>query len=601
MGGIATRSYWWGAITGGSGSRDWSHLQLATAVRGPFLVNIQVQGYVDSLKNATLASKVEGTTTIISIVPEGTWVKAGEVVCELDSSSLVDKAKSQEISVTIAESAETEALQGVKITETANQSNIAAAELALKLAQLDLEKYINGEYPQQYNALSGQVQLKAEELVRAEENYEFTRRMSRKGYRNQNDVEAARIAVKKAKLELAAAEEQLNVLETYTKKRTEAELRAKADELVRELDRVKLQAEAEMAKAQKLLQTRQQTLASEREILAKLREQIEACTLRAPQDGQVVYANLDSSSRRSDGSGGIELGAQVRERQAIINLPDITHMKVDCRIHESLIASVREGVPARIRIVSFPDDVFNGKVTAVSSVAMTGRWPNTDLREYRTEITLTDDVEKIKRLRPGLTAMVELLVDSRSDVLQIPIQCIVTVGPHNYVYVMTPSGPERREVRVGLNNTSHMEILEGLQANDRVVQNPRHAFEDEIHKLEAELANKRAAESTVGAVPAETAPAGQAPTRPAGPPNGAAAGEGPRRPGGRPSPDALIAENDKNADGKLSPDEVPPQMAANFAEIDANSDGFITKEELQARFQARAGGGGNAGPRSPPQ
>jgi HlyD family secretion protein len=276
-------------------------------------------------------------------------------------------------------------------------------------------------------------------------------------------------------------------------------------------------------------------------------------------------------------------------------------MKVDCRIHESLIASVREGVPARIRIVSFPDDVFNGKVTAVSSVAMTGRWPNTDLREYRTEITLTDDVEKIKRLRPGLTAMVELLVDSRSDVLQIPIQCIVTVGPHNYVYVMTPSGPERREVRVGLNNTSHMEILEGLQANDRVVQNPRHAFEDEIHKLEAELANKRAAESTVGAVPAETAPAGQAPTRPAGPPNGAAAGEGPRRPGGRPSPDALIAENDKNADGKLSPDEVPPQMAANFAEIDANSDGFITKEELQARFQARAGGGGNAGPRSPPQ
>ena len=184
----------------------------------------------------------------------------------------------------------------------------------------------------------------------------------------------------RAKLDLAASQEELNVLETYTKKRTEAELKAKAEELVREVERVKLEAEAEMTKAQKTLQTRQQTLASEREILAKLKEQIDACTLRAPQDGQVVYANLGSNSRRSDGSASIELGATVRERQDIINLPDITQMKVECRIHESLISSIREGVPARIRIVSYPDELFNGKVTAVSSVAMSGQWPNTDLR-----------------------------------------------------------------------------------------------------------------------------------------------------------------------------------------------------------------------------
>lgn len=548
-----------------------------------------MQGTVDSLKNATLASKVEGSSTIISIVPEGTWVKAGEVVCELDSSTLVDKAKSQEISVTIAESAEAEALAGVKITETTSASQISAAQLALRLAELDLEKYINGEYPQQFNALSGQVELKNEERVRAEENYEFTRRMSRKGYRNQNDVEATRIAVKKAKLELAAAEEERNVLETYTRKRTEAELKAKAIEMVSELERVKLQAEAEMAKAQKQLQTRQQTLASEREILAKLRDQIEACTLRAPQDGQVVYANLDSSSRRSDGSGGIELGAQVRERQAIINLPDITQMKVECRIHESLIAAIREGLPARIRIVSFPDQVFNGKVTAVSSVAMSGRWPNTDLREYRTEITLTDDVEKIKSLRPGLTAMVELLVDSRNSVLQVPIQSIVTVGARNYIYAMDGSVPVRREIKVGLNNSSHMEIQEGVAAGERVVQNPRHAFEDEILKLEAELASEQSKQPAPGLSDAPRTPA-------AAGPGGEAAAGGARRPaGGRPSPEAILADNDKDRDGKLSPDEAPEQMKANFAEIDTDGDGFLSRQELQARFQSRSGAGG--GPR----
>lgn len=574
-------------------------------VRGPFLVNLQVQGHVDSLKNAQLASKVEGSTTIISIVPEGTWVKAGEVVCELDASALVSKAQAQEISVTIAEAAENESAQAVKIAETQNQSNIAAAELALQLAELDLEKFIQGEYPQQLNKLKGAVEVAREDVVRKEQDYDFTRAMSRKGYRNQNDVEAKRIAAKQSKLNLQTAEEELKVFETYNFKRTKAELQAKAEELVRQLERVKLQAEAEMSRAQKLYQTRQQTLNSEREIMAKLRTQIEACTIRAPQDGQVVYANLDSNSRRSDGSGGIELGAQVRERQAIINLPDITQMKVECRIHESLISAIREGVPARIRIVSFPDQVFNGKVTAVSSVAMAGRWPNTDLREYRTEITLTDDVETIKMLRPGLTAMVELLVDNRNDVLQVPIQTIVTIGTSNFVYVVNRSGPERRPVRIGLNNTSHMEIIDGLKEGDRVVQNPRHAFEDEINKLAASMESERAKEAPATGQPAGSeggAPgsAGPGSASPGGAPAAGAPGAGARRPGGgRPNPETLIANSDADGDGKLSESEAPEQMKANFADIDADKDGFLTKEELAARFAARQGAGGGPGAGGP--
>jgi len=638
---IATGSFLWGTVREWAGlgsSQDWSHLQQVTATRGPFLVNVSVQGHVDSLKNATLTSKVEGSTTIISIVPEGTWVKEGDVVCELDSSNLVDKFKQQEISVTIAEAAETEASTNVKITETQNDSLIAAAELARELAELDREKYVEGEYPQEFNKLSGQVEVAKEQLVRKEETYDFTRRMSRKGYRNANDVEAARIAVKQANLDLAASQEELKVLETYTKKRTEAELEAKAKELIREVERVKLEAEAEMAKAQKTLQTRQQTLASEREILAKLKEQIDACTLRAPQDGQVVYANLESSSRRSDGSGGIELGAQVRERQAIINLPDITQMKVECRIHESLISSIREGISARIRIVSYPDELFNGKVTTVSSVAMSGRWPNTDLREYKTEITLTDDIEMIKKLRPGLTAMVELLVANRSGVLQVPIQAIVTVGPQSYVYVMTRRGPERREVKVGMNNTSHMEVLEGIEEGEQVVQNPRHGFEDEINQLQAKLETEKAegsgAAGLEGAAP-EAGPGGP-PGAGGGPPRGGPNGSGPQRGGpggsgpssgapggggaeaggprpgggGRPSPEAIISGADQDGDGKLSEAEAPDQMKSNFSQIDADGDGFISSEELATRFRNRQGGaaggaegqgapGGGGGPGGP--
>ncbi len=445
--------------------------------------------------------------------------------------------------VTTAEAAETEAAQAVRIIETQNESLIAAAELALELARLDLLKYEKGEFPQQANKLQGQVELAREKLARSEENYEFMRRMSRKGYRTQNDVEAARIAVKQAELDLAAAEDELRVLNDYLKHRTMAELEAQAKELVNELARVKLQAAAELAKAQKLHETSLQKLEAERGILKKLREQIEACKLRAPQDGQVVYANL-RRGRRSDGSGQIELGAEVRERQEIINLPDVTRMKVDCRVHESLITAVREGQRADVTIVSFPDEVFRGKVTSVSSVAMSGNWPNFDLREYRSEITLIDPVEKVSRLRPGLTAKVELLVDSRPDVLQVPIQSIVTIGRENFVYVVKDGFAERVPVRVGANNASHMEIVEGIEEGDLVVQNPQHAFAEELAALHADVKSNADSDDgpVIDPVDSVSPPAdGRAPDRegqPGGPgrPEGRG-GEGPP-PGGNTPPDA---------------------------------------------------------------
>src|SRR5690606_31802167 len=134
---------------------DYSHLQLVRAIKGPFLVSLSVQGTVDSLRNAQLISTVASTTTIISIVPEGTWVKAGEIVCELDAAQMEDRAQTQQISVTNAEAAEAASAAAVQITKTQNESLIAAAELALQLARLDVDKYIKGEYPQQHDKLSG--------------------------------------------------------------------------------------------------------------------------------------------------------------------------------------------------------------------------------------------------------------------------------------------------------------------------------------------------------------------------------------------------------------------------------------------------------------
>ncbi|TWT58146.1 putative efflux system component YknX [Thalassoglobus neptunius] len=567
-----------------SSSRIPSNLLTTKAVSGPFLVSLSVQGNLDSQSNVTLSSQVEGSTTIISIVPEGTLAKKGDVLCVLDSSVLREKAKQQEITVTQSKASMEQALEALKIQEKQNESDIAAAELQWELAKLDLESYIEGQYPKEEKELAGAVLLAEEELLRNEESYDFTLEQVKKGYRTQDDLEAAKLAVKQAELKLQGAEEAYKVLTAYTRKRTVAELQANSKEFERELERVKLKAKSALTQYETDVEATKLTYQVEKEQYELNLEQIEACTLTAPQNGEVVYANM-SSSRRSSEPVNIEEGATIRERQAIINLPDVTQMRVDCRIHESLIGAVRKGLRTRIRIDAYPDEYFNGVVATVSSVPMAGQWPNTDLREYATEIHLNDEVEKIMKLRPGLTAQVEILVDNRPKVLQVPVQCILSIASQQFAYVVKPNGSvERRSVKIGLSNQSHVEIIDGLEEDENVVMNPRSQFADEIGELEADLSKKKD-EDTAN----EGSPLGNSEDK-AGPPNRDKAGgekpprnnEGAGGPPGGGDPSAIIKRLDKDGDGQISQEEAPDRLKSNFSTLDKDGDGKISKEEFAA-------------------
>lgn len=549
-----------------------------------------MQGFLDSRKNASLVSLVEGSTTILSIVPEGTWVTAGEVVCELDSSALREKYNQQEIVTTQASAALAAAREALEIQKTQNESDIAAAKLKAELAALDLEKFISegGEYDQQEHSMEGNVAIAQEEYARAQETLAFITSQVKKGYASQNELEAARIAVRQAELKVRGAEELLAVLQNFTRKRTIAELAANAEESKRELKRVELKAESARTQCEKQAEAAQLTYDVEVEKLNRLKAQIDACILRAPQAGEVVYAtNSGPNGARRSEPIVIEPGITVRERQPIINLPDVTQMKVDSRVHESMIGAVRKGLKARVRVDAHPDEIFNGEVAHVSTVPMSGSWPNYDIREYATEIYLIDDVDKVSKLRPGLTAQVELLVDNRDNVLQVPMQSVITIADRQVAFVFKDGKAEPRIVKVGKANKSHLEIIEGISEGERVVMNPRSQFVDEIAKLEADFnATRDKEDQQLAAAPSKLSS------------DEATSGGG----AGQVAGSGFFAQLDKNSDGILTPEEVGD--ADRFARMDKNKDGKVTQEEAAAarppgRGRPPEGGGevGGGGPR----
>ena len=604
---------------------------------GPFEITVTERGTLDSMKNAILASKVEGNTTIISIVPEGTQVKEGDLVCELDSSLLTDRETAQEISVVRSKAMLEQATEALAIQKTQNDSDLAAATLKFELAKLDLEKFVKGDLVQQTEDLQAAVKLAIETLSRTQESCKYIREMTQKGYKNQNDLESEELVLQRNELDKKSAETKLKAFIDYTQKRQLKELEANSVEFAREIERTDRKGKAALASKDAEVESCRLTMDVESTKLERLKVQIASCKIRATQDGQVVYANV-KDQRASDNVTIIE-GGSVRERQAIINLPDLDNMKVNARIHESRISRLEAGQKVTVKVDAYPGEIFNGVVDMVSSVpSSTGGFAR-DFKEYEAAVKIVDSAEKVNKLRPGLTASVEILVERRADVMQIPVQSVVTVGNRQFVFLVNDKHIKTVEINVGKNNERMLEIPvefngkkneAGLKAGDEVVMNPRSHFKKEIDALEAEVAKEQA---VMRAKVAESSPAQSVPPvlnpadRPTGGPGadaprirtpgaggtgagpgtpgsggpsaGGPPGSGPPGGGTRPDPAVRFKDLDKNGDGKLTKDEVAEdRMAARFDSMDADGDGAVTLEEMKAasaRFRAGGGGGGGGG------
>ena len=225
---------------------------------------------------------------------------------------------------------------------------------------------------------------------------------------------------------------------------------------------------AEVEKARSDMLAKQETYNLEKSKEQKLRDQISKTILRAPNDGLVVYAN-ETNRFGGNNQPQIEEGAQVRERQKIFSLPDISRMRVNTKVHESMIDRITPGLSARLRVDAFAGQVLNGKVESVQPLPDPSSFFASDIKVYTTQVAID---KGHGGLRPGMTAQVEILVTQLDDVISTPVQSILEFKGKDHVYVITPEGPVRREVKLGISNDKFVEIKEGLKAGEEVAMNP---------------------------------------------------------------------------------------------------------------------------------
>lgn len=412
----------------------------AEVKREAFLHEVVERGDIDSSSNVEVRCEVRsrgsGGITILEIVPEGTHVKEGDFLVRLDDSALQNEVLLQQIAVQNSESL------------------VIQAQTTVETAQLARQEYENGTYKQEVEEVQSLVFVAEENLRRAEEYYRYSLRLAAKGYVTSIQLEADKFAVEKAKKDLDVAKTKQDVLVNFTKEKT-----------LKRLDADILAAEARLRATK---ESHQLEVAQ----LETIKEQLTKCVVRAPANGQVVYAN--DAYRSSEPL--IEEGRQVRERQTMIRLPNPEKMQVVAKINESRIDLVHEGMETVIRIDALPGVELAGKVRKVSEYPLPTSSYTSHLKNYATMIEIENPPQDI---RPGMTAQVSVQVEHLDNVLQIPIQAVFEKsGRHFCLHTSDGEHFEPREVALGSNNSKFIVVRHGLDEHDQVVMTPKPYFDD---------------------------------------------------------------------------------------------------------------------------
>jgi RND family efflux transporter MFP subunit len=146
-----------------------------------------------------------------------------------------------------------------------------------------------------------------------------------------------------------------------------------------------------------------------------------------------------------------------------IRIIDLEHLEVLAYVDENDIGKAQVGQDAAFTVAAHPATEFQGKVTSIYPSATT----QDNVVYYITSINVDNREGK---LRPDMTANVLIFVDRRKGIVTLPHKAVKREGTGKFVYFMNNGLPEKRFVKVGVRDQSHLEILDGLNEGDVVLQ-----------------------------------------------------------------------------------------------------------------------------------
>jgi HlyD family secretion protein len=186
-------------------------------------------------------------------------------------------------------------------------------------------------------------------------------------------------------------------------------------------------------------------------------ESDELLDIVSPASGSVILVEIEEGEIVTSGALSYTSGS------TLMTIADLSKMQIRAGVNEVDVGKIRDGQDVSIDVDAYPSVTFHGAITHIAPAARDEQ----GVKIFDVEIDITDSDQ---RLRPGMTANIEIQGDHREGVLTVPVEAVFKKGGRYVVYVVAPEGgePVERDVTVGISNISKTEIVEGLTEGETV-------------------------------------------------------------------------------------------------------------------------------------
>lgn len=460
-----------------TGSSQTSTAELFQASVSSFDITVAANGELEAARQTEIRSELEKPSDIVFVMAEGSRVRQGDLLVELASETIKNDLDEELLRVEQARNDLIGAENNLEIQRNENDSAYRAAILKLELAQIEWNKWSEGDDVKRLQELRLNIETSEKDHDRALEKFMRSQRLFDSEFLSRDELKQDEITELRARAQIQKAKLELNVYEEYERPKQIKQLQSNITEAEQDLERVKRRNAANLASREADVANRRRSLRIREERLAKLEDQLRKTKIFAPQDGLVVYATSVGERRGMAMFGGessLQVGRTVRPNEALIILPDTSGMVASVRVHESLAGRVRRGQPASIRVDAVQGRTFDGTVSSIGILAESGGWRDPNLREYTVKITLNITEEEAKVLKPAMRSEAQIVLGRVNEALSIPVQAVFNDGATRYVVV--PEGNRFRKVPVlvGQRSNTFAQVLAGIDEGSRVlVREPR--------------------------------------------------------------------------------------------------------------------------------
>jgi multidrug resistance efflux pump len=431
---------------------------------------VDLEGVFESEKAAEVLIRPElwAELTVLEAVPHGARVEKGQTLVKLDTAKITDAIRDAEAAARLGELAAAQAIEDFKLLKETYPIDMAKAQRAAEIANEDLRRFVEIDLPVSQKsadfglkAANQALEYQSEELRQLEKMYkadevtEETEEIILK--RTRNEVEQAKWSLERAKIH---HDEVLKI--ELPRKQEETERAAKTGAI--ELERAKVSLPIMLRQKEVAAAKARQELEKAGENLGKLKHDLAAMQITAPQAGIVYYGR----AVKGKWTGSVEAAAVLRAggklpaNDVFMTVVSPEALLVRAVVAEKNLAMLKPGVAAKVTPTVKPEAKLPAIVASVSSipVAIGG-----------IDATVSFKLSGAAAgLLPGMTCKVEVAEASKPNVLTAPSGAVFDdpADPtKQYVLIVGKDGAKtRRPVKVGKRTDAKVELIEGVAEGD---------------------------------------------------------------------------------------------------------------------------------------